>query len=182
MPREIRKRGKKHKKSQHQALPETQEQGQDDHHPNSSSEPSWIVPARNAVEDAHPEAPFGYVDPDIKAYFRTVDEHIQSWQEDGTEPEHEDGGLDPNEGVCFLPNIGFCYLLVAAACHKVKRVFFIAALGEMSGKEKQLATDPDCSVILERMTYSMDDFVLRVLMDRLSGSYALILFHLRSMG
>jgi nucleolar protein 9 len=40
----------------------------------------------------------------------------------------------------------------------------------MTGKEKQLATDPDCSAILERMSYSMDDFVRRVFMDSLSGS------------
>jgi nucleolar protein 9 len=51
-----------------------------------------------------------------------------------------------------------------------KRLFFIAALGEMHGKEKQLATDPDCSVVLERMTYSMDDFVRRVFVDSLTGS------------
>lgn len=62
-------------------------------------------------------------------------------------------------------------------CFEAKRVFFVAALGEMSGKERQLATDPDCSVVLERMAYSMDDFVLRVLIDRLSGSYVLFLFH-----
>lgn len=46
----------------------------------------------------------------------------------------------------------------------------MAALKEMRGKEKQLATDPDCSVILERMAYSMDDFVRRVFLDSLSGS------------
>ena len=40
----------------------------------------------------------------------------------------------------------------------------------MSGKEKQLATDPDCSNVLERMSHSMDDFVKRVFMDRLAGS------------
>jgi nucleolar protein 9 len=40
----------------------------------------------------------------------------------------------------------------------------------MSGKERQLATDPDCSSILERMAYSMDDFTRRVFMDRLAGS------------
>ena len=51
-----------------------------------------------------------------------------------------------------------------------RRLFFVAALTEMSGKEKQLATDPDCSTILERMAYSMDDFVQRVFLDRLSGS------------
>jgi nucleolar protein 9 len=49
-------------------------------------------------------------------------------------------------------------------------MFFVAALTEMSGKEKQLATDPDCSLILERMAYSMDDFVRRVFVDSLIGS------------
>jgi hypothetical protein len=43
-------------------------------------------------------------------------------------------------------------------------LFFIAALTEMSNKERQLATDPDCSNILERMIYSMDDFARRVLL------------------
>lgn len=46
----------------------------------------------------------------------------------------------------------------------------VAALSEASGKEKQLATDPDCSSVLERMAYSMDDFVKRVFIDRLAGS------------
>jgi nucleolar protein 9 len=49
-------------------------------------------------------------------------------------------------------------------------MFFVAALTEMSGKEKQLATDAECSVILERMSYSMDDFARRVFLDSLAGS------------
>src|SRR5688572_18677252 len=52
-----------------------------------------------------------------------------------------------------------------------RHLFFIAALNEMRGREKELATDPECSVTLERMAYSMDDFVRRVFMDSLSGSY-----------
>jgi len=40
----------------------------------------------------------------------------------------------------------------------------------MRGKEKQLATDPDCSIILERMIYSMDDFIRRVFVDSMAGS------------
>lgn len=51
-----------------------------------------------------------------------------------------------------------------------RKLFFIAALSEMSGKEKQLAADPDCSNILERMIHSMDDFARRVFVDRLAGS------------
>ncbi|KAG1836483.1 armadillo-type protein [Suillus tomentosus] len=47
----------------------------------------------------------------------------------------------------------------------------------MSEKEKQLATDPDCSVVLERMAHSMDDFVRRVFLDSLSGSYEALIKH-----
>jgi len=46
----------------------------------------------------------------------------------------------------------------------------MAALNEMRGKEKQFATDPECSIILERMLHSMDDFVRRVFFDSLAGS------------
>lgn len=45
-----------------------------------------------------------------------------------------------------------------------------AVLSEMEGKERQLATDPDCSTILERVAHSMDDFSRRVFMDKLAGS------------
>jgi len=47
----------------------------------------------------------------------------------------------------------------------------MAALQEIAGKERELATDPDCAGGLERMAYSMDDFVRRVFMDSLTGSY-----------
>ena len=60
--------------------------------------------------------------------------------------------------------------LVCVDTNVDRRLFFVAALSEMSGKEKELATDPDCSTILERMAYSMDDFARRVFMDRLTGS------------
>jgi nucleolar protein 9 len=33
-----------------------------------------------------PAAPFGYVDPDIKAYFKTVDEKLREWEEIGLAP------------------------------------------------------------------------------------------------
>lgn len=64
------------------------------------------------------------------------------------------------------------FLLYMTRCDNEieRRLFLVAALSELSGKEKQLATDPDCSNILERMAFSMDDFVKRVLVDRLAGS------------
>jgi len=51
-----------------------------------------------------------------------------------------------------------------------RRMFLMAALQEISGKERELATDPDCVGGLERIAYSMDDFVRRVFMDSLTGS------------
>ncbi|CAE6446036.1 unnamed protein product, partial [Rhizoctonia solani] len=45
------------------------------------------------------------------------------------------------------------------------------------GKELQLSTDPDCSIILERMLHSMDDVVIRVFADRLCGSYVQLAQH-----
>ncbi|KAK7696593.1 hypothetical protein QCA50_001251 [Cerrena zonata] len=154
MPRENRKRGKKTKKSQNT----------EDYHPpapvveenfdQNEAGPSWIVsaPRDSQVND---EAPFGYVDAEVKAYFRTVDVQIRDWQENEHLPE-EEPDTDPNED---------------------RRLFFVAALTEMSDKEKQLATDPDCSVILERMIYSMDDFARRVFVDRLSGSLEALVKH-----
>jgi nucleolar protein 9 len=51
------------------------------------------------LEEPHPEAPFGYVDPDIKAYFRTVDDQIRTWQQERPYEENQDADLDPNEGL-----------------------------------------------------------------------------------
>lgn len=48
----------------------------------------------------NPEAPYGYVDNDVKAYFRTLDIQIREWQENQWEREEGDvdGVKDSNEG------------------------------------------------------------------------------------
>ncbi|PFH50317.1 hypothetical protein AMATHDRAFT_61237 [Amanita thiersii Skay4041] len=153
MPRENRKRGKKHKKKPEldynkieiQDVPQNEE---------SSQQPSWIRQAEYK-EELNPEAPYGYVDNDVKAYFRTVDVQIRDWQENRV-AQADDADIDPNED---------------------RHMFFVAALSEMSGKEKQLATDPDCSLILERIAHSMDDFVRRVFLDSLAGSFEVLSKH-----
>ncbi|KAI3611102.1 rrna processing protein nop9 [Moniliophthora roreri] len=158
MPRENRKRGKRKTKNVEdvQAIPQEEEQ-YDTHEPQSEVGPSWIVSKPSQDQELNPEAPFGYVDSDVKAYFRTVDTQIRNWQ-DGEEEAtgNEISSSDPNAE---------------------KQMFFVAALTEMTGKEKQLATDPDCSIVLERMAYSMDDFVRRVFLDSLSGSYEILMRH-----
>ena len=95
MPRENRKRGKKHKKTQEepqQAAPEPE------YHPEPEAGPSWIVSGPQ-TEQYNDEAPFGYVDSEVKAYFRTVDVQLREWQEEGYSPAVVDGDIDPNEGM-----------------------------------------------------------------------------------
>lgn len=179
MPRENRKRGKKHKKPvQNEPEPPADlevDQENADHEGElqtggfeGGNRPSWVV--REREPQVNPEAPFGYVDADVKAYFRTVELQIRDWQEN---PAHTSAGYsgdaendqDPNEGSLSPTFLHHCL-------HRTpdRRLFLSAALQEMTGKELQLATDPDCSGILERMAYSMDDFTRRVFMDRLAGS------------
>lgn len=96
MPRENRKRGKKHKKQREE---EPQYEAEPEQQTETPEEPSWIVPASNRADEVNPEAPFGYVDVDVKAYFRTVDVQIQEWQENQEET-MTDGDVDPNERMC----------------------------------------------------------------------------------
>lgn len=96
MPKEHRKRGKKKKPE-----PEWQPPVENTPlaNPQAEKTPSWIVPAQNsAEEDVNPEAPFGYVDVDVKAYFRTVDVQIRDWQDAAGDLGTNDEDTDPNEG------------------------------------------------------------------------------------
>ena len=109
MPRENRKRGKKHKKHiQNEPEPEVDPENlQEDADYDGEQQtvgfedgdrPSWIVHDRNP--QVNPEAPFGYVDADVKAYFRTVELQIRDWQENPVQGYSGDDehGQDPNEG------------------------------------------------------------------------------------
>jgi nucleolar protein 9 len=85
MPKEIRKRGKKHKKTiPHE--PALQEQ-----------DPSCIQ-----IETSHidRDAPFGYVNDDVKCYFRSVDAQIREWQQDQDGVDQDSETAARNEGVC----------------------------------------------------------------------------------
>jgi nucleolar protein 9 len=178
MPKEFRKRGKKTKKAAEKDETNILRRDQpprEDYTDNYEEEPqagrSWIIPASKNSEETNLEAPFGYLDADVKAYFRTVDVQIRNWQENEAEAKEINESMDPNEGSTRL--VLACRVshdVDTTICYSERRLFFVAALTETSKKEKQLATDPDCSNILERMAYSMDDFARRVFVDRLAGS------------
>ena len=170
MPKELRKRGKRHKKSSAQDQTHAQQHEVPDEDP--SSGPSWILPrADSSSKQFNPEAPFGYVDPELKAYFKTVDDQLKEWQQNRNYAEGEED-VDPNESTssCLACACGVFFFLAESLLRIDKRMFLMAALQEISGKERELATDPDCAGGLERMAYSMDDFVRRVFMDSLTGS------------
>ena len=94
MPRENRKRGKKHKPEPIIHKPEPIVEPVD--------KPSWIISGPKEVEEVDPGAPYGYVDADIKAYFRTVDIQIRDWQENRDDDAGEAGDTDPNDRMISL--------------------------------------------------------------------------------
>ena len=97
MPKELRKRGKRHKKSSGENQTHAQQREVPDEGPSSASGPSWIVPrADSSSKQFNPEAPFGYVDPELKAYFKTVDDQLKEWQQNRSYAEGEED-IDPNE-------------------------------------------------------------------------------------
>ena len=101
MPKELRKRGKRHKKSatEYQTPAWEQELLLDE---GPSKAPSWIVPRADSKQ-LNPEAPFGYVDPELKAYFRTVDDQLKEWQQNNWgDAEEGDEDMDPNESAPML--------------------------------------------------------------------------------
>ncbi|KAL1744639.1 armadillo-type protein [Schizophyllum fasciatum] len=149
MPKEFRKRGKRTKKNAAKEPPQPHQKQREptpEQPPHLQEGPSWIVQAPQQDVQMNLGAPFGELDADVKAYFRNVDTQLRDWQDN----EKEGSASEPNEE---------------------RRMFVEAALREMSEKELQLATDPESSVVLERLLYSMDDFARRVFMDSLSGSY-----------
>ena len=108
MPKEFRKRGKKNKKGadkdewkppkEDRPFHQDQPEGEKQH-----AGRSWIIPAAKDAEEVNLEAPFGYIDAEVKAYFRTVDVQIREWQVNEAEA-NEDG--DPNEGAPHLRHSG----------------------------------------------------------------------------
>ena len=57
---------------------------------------------RHDSNQLNPEVPFGYVSPDLKAYFRTVDDQLKEWQQNWDHAGREED-VDPDESTpCFF--------------------------------------------------------------------------------
>jgi nucleolar protein 9 len=110
MPKEFRKRGKKTKTKKTVDKDEWNPSKDDDRRVQGDrahlredldeelhAGPSWIIPSKIS-EEVNLEAPFGYLDADVKAYFRTVDVQIRNWQETEADAGEANEDVDPNEG------------------------------------------------------------------------------------
>jgi len=107
MPREHRKRGqRKNKRKEGEEFQEIQETPNARTQGITQTQPSWIEDPAEApgVPENNFEAPWGYIDPDVKAYFRTVEEQMLEWQSSGKlQPDETQIDKDPNEGkVCLI--------------------------------------------------------------------------------
>lgn len=109
MPREHRKRGQRKKKRiEGEEIQEIQEIpiARTEVQSTTQTQPSWIEDALVApvAPENNFEAPWGYVDPDVKAYFCTVEEQMLEWQQSARKPQRDETQVekDPNEGTVSL--------------------------------------------------------------------------------
>ncbi|WVQ85259.1 hypothetical protein IAT38_007424 [Cryptococcus sp. DSM 104549] len=95
------------------------------------------------------EFPFGVLDPDVKAYFRSVEEQIKDWEGvDSAGEERED-----------------------------RQIFLTSVLSELRSHELPASTDPETSIILERLLPSLNDWGRRVIGDAFGDKWGELLRH-----
>ncbi|ORY23216.1 armadillo-type protein [Naematelia encephala] len=95
------------------------------------------------------DTPFGILDPDLKGYFRTVEDQIKDW-----------------EGVSS-----------AGEEREDRQNFLTSVLAELRGHELQVATDPDTAVVLERLLPSLGDWGRRVIGDAFGDNWETLIRH-----
>ncbi|WVW82368.1 hypothetical protein I302_104375 [Kwoniella bestiolae CBS 10118] len=95
------------------------------------------------------EFPFGVLDPDVKAYFRNVEEQIKDW-----------------EGVSS-----------AGEEREDRQLFLTSVLSELRSHELPTSTDPETSIILERLLPSLNDWGRRVIGDSFGDKWEELIRH-----
>ena len=125
----------------------------------SSSAPAGDATAASDGETAQPawgrqpgldgDYPFGVLNPDLKAYFRNVDDQIRDW-----------------EGVSS-----------AGEEREDRSLFLASVLSELRSNELTVSTDPDTAVVLERMMPSLSDWGRRVIGDAFGDNWKQLVGH-----
>ncbi|WVQ97408.1 hypothetical protein IAU59_004521 [Kwoniella sp. CBS 9459] len=95
------------------------------------------------------EFPFGVLDPDVKAYFRSVEEQIKDWEGLSSEGEERED----------------------------RQLFLTSVLSELRSHELPTSTDPETSIILERLLPSLNDWGRRVIGDAFGDKWPEVIRH-----
>ncbi|WVF70512.1 hypothetical protein IAT40_005302 [Kwoniella sp. CBS 6097] len=95
------------------------------------------------------EFPFGVLDPDVKAYFRSVEEQIKDWEGVNSEGEERED----------------------------RQLFLTSVLSELRSHELPTSTDPETSIILERLLPSLNDWGRRVIGDAFGDKWSEVIRH-----
>ncbi|KAH9463293.1 hypothetical protein MJO28_008551 [Puccinia striiformis f. sp. tritici] len=98
--------------------------------------------------------------PDLRAYWKEIDEKLQEFERLGLGAYHSNS----NKATQYDGE-------VKDDDEDERQLLLRSALTELGGHELALASDPETSIILERIIYSMDGFAKRVLADRFIGSF-----------
>lgn len=116
------------------------------------------------------EFPFGELDPDLKGYFRTVEDQIKDWEGTSSVGEQREGTFQVFE----LHEVWGIVLIINCVD---RQNFLSSVLAELRGHELKISTDPDTAVVLERLLPSLGDWGRRVIGDAFGGQWELMLKH-----
>lgn len=113
------------------------------------------------------EYPFGVLDPDVKAYFRNVEDQVKDWEGVGSVGEEREG-----ESM-----LGGGHVLCDGGLTADRQLFLTSVLTELRGHELQVSTDPDTAVVFERLLPSLNDWGRRVVGDAVGENWETLVRH-----
>jgi nucleolar protein 9 len=171
MPREFRKRGRGGNKQKDGEDYDGNQEAKQPKRPKVTTQDVMEIAQGSEEENTHNQgrfdadtkdpdvADFPQLTPDLRAYWKEIDEKLQEFERLGLGAYHShsnranqnDEAEDDDEDE--------------------RQLLLRSALTELGGHELALASDPETSIILERVIYSMDGFAKRVLADRFIASF-----------
>ncbi|EST05219.1 Armadillo-type fold [Kalmanozyma brasiliensis GHG001] len=134
-------------------------------------QPNWVKLGDRPSKAEH-EAPFGYVDAELKAYLRAGWDRVIELEAQGYAAKSTLTALTAASSAVAQPSS-------RAADEEDDELALLlqATLKEMDGKELLLSTDPDTSLIVEAILHRLPAKPLRVFVDRLAGNFAVLAKH-----
>ena len=133
-----------------------------------NGQPNWVRLGERSSKAEH-EAPFGYVDAELKAYLRAGWERVIELESQGYAAKST---LTALAAASSGGSTGL-YAQQKPADEDQEddelALLLLATLKEMDGKELLLSTDPDTSLIVEGILHRLPAKPLRVFVDRLAG-------------